>query len=259
MTGRAARAWGLAALVLVLLLALWPAAAPGAEVAAAKEVTRTQTSASTQTEDISLAVVRETRLGGSADAVGEVYEGLEDNVVVESGTESLARVTDGFAGAKGIVGINQSPGNNNNQGNLVSFGYIEAGMAAALLSGGAAEVINRDNVVEATGVTRASLIEGGAFRDFSGLLQVNQSAGNLNNQNNILCIAAGSEGVVALSEAALGQQVARNSVEEVDVRKRDVIEGSLSGVAGIVSINQSSGCGNNQTHMVVMSLQQLFF
>lgn len=237
-------AGALGGVLALLVLVAWPMCGLAAEELA------------TEVADINLAAVQETRVGGSADARGEVYEGLEGNLVVEQDGRSVAHIEEGFAGVTGIVGINQSPGNNNNQGNVVSFAYIEADVTAALLSGGAAEVLNRDNALQATGTSRACLIEGEAFRDFGGLLQVNQSAGNLNNQNNILCMASGNEGVVALSEAALGQQVARNDVQETGVHKRDLISGAFNGVTGVVSINQSSGSGNNQTHMVVLSAQQ---
>ena len=193
-----------------------------------------------------------------ADARGEVYEGLEGNVVVETEGTAVAHISDSFSGAAGIVSINQSPGNSNNQGNVVSFAYVEAPTDTAVMAGGAAEVVNRDNALEATQTVRSNIIEGAAFQDFHGALQINQSAGSLNNQNNIVCVASGAHGVVALSEAALGQQVARNSVQDMGVLKKDVLGGqAFSGASGLISINQSSGCGNNQTNLVVISVQQL--
>jgi hypothetical protein len=211
-----------------------------------KEVSQTLTAVEANSENINLTVIQDARPGATADAQSELYEGLEGNEVVEADGESLARIADGFAAATGIVGINQSPGNCNNQGNLVSFAYAEADGGTALLAGGSAEVLNR-----------ANLIEAGAFADFAGALQVNQSAGNLNNQNNILSVASGNQGIVAISETALGQQVARNTVREMSVLKRDVISaGAFSGASGIISVNQSSGCGNNQINIVVISVQQ---
>lgn len=243
----------------LLLATLWPQGASHADTASisTKEVSQTLTAVEANSENINLTVIQDARPGATADAQAELYEGLEGNEVIEADGESLARIADGFAAATGIVSINQSPGNCNNQGNLVSFAYAEADGGTALLAGGSAEVLNRDNMLDATAMARTNLIKAGAFADFGGALQVNQSAGNLNNQNNILSVASGNQGIVAISETALGQQVARNTVREMSVLKRDVISaGAFSGASGIISVNQSSGCGNNQTNIVVISVQQ---
>lgn len=243
----------------LLLTILWPQGALHADMTtiATKEVSQTLTAVEANSRNVNLTVIQDARPGATADAQAELYEGLEGNEVVEADGQSLARITEGFAAATGIVSINQSPGNNNNQGNLVSFAYAEADGGTALLAGGSAEVLNRDNMLDATAMARTNLIDSGAFADFAGALQVNQSAGNLNNQNNILSIASGNHGIVAISEAALGQQVARNSIREMAVLKHDIISAAaFSGVSGVVSINQSSGCGNNQTNMIVISVQQ---
>ncbi len=244
---------------LLLLAALWPRAGLRAEVATTVqgEATQQVTAVETSEKNVSLTVVQNAQVAGSAQADAELYEGLEGNTAVEADGESLARIADGcFAGAVGIVNVNQSPGNNNNQGNMVSFAYVKADGDSLLMARGAAEVLNRDNVVDAADMARTNVIEGGAFHDFSGGLQINQSAGNLNSQNNILAIAAGSGGIFALSDAAMGQQVAGNNVREMSVLKQDIIAANaFSHAAGIVSVNQSSGCGNNQTNLIVISVQ----
>jgi hypothetical protein len=243
---------------LLLLVALWPRAGLRAEVATTveKEASQQVTAVETSDKNVSLTVVQNAQVAGSGQADAELYAGLEGNTVVEAEGESLARIADGFAGAMGIVSINQSPGNNNNQGNMVSFAYVKADGDSLLMARGAAEVLNRNNIVDAVDMARTNVIEGGAFRDFSGGLQINQSAGNLNSQNNILAIAAGSGGSFTLSDAALGQQVAGNQVREMSVLKQDIIAANaFSHAAGIVSVNQSSGCGNNQTNLIVISVQ----
>jgi hypothetical protein len=248
-------------LAALVLACLWPGGRARAEMVSTSitdETTQTVTEAQTSNRSVQVGVVQDVQVEGSAQADGSLYEALEGNTITEQGGDSMARIADGFAGATGIVSINQSPGNNNNQGNLVSFAYVQANGDLALIASGGAEVLNRDNVCDAADLTRTNVVEDNAFSDFSGMLQLNQSAGNLNNQNNILCIASGTNGVVSLSDAALGQQVARNVVREVNVIKHDVIaNNAFCNVSGVISINQSSGCCNNQTNMIVVTVRQL--
>ncbi|MFZ1060768.1 MAG: hypothetical protein WAP47_16415, partial [Candidatus Rokuibacteriota bacterium] len=80
----------------------------------------------------------------------------------------------------------------------------------------------------------------------SGIAQVNQNTGNMNNQTNAVALAVGLGADVALSEAALGQVNAWNTVYDVATVKYDFIKGSVNSNTGIVSVNQSSGNMNNQ-------------
>jgi hypothetical protein len=251
-------------LLLVLAVAIWPAAPLRAEMAAtiAHQTTQSLTQLETNDQNVDLSVVQNTQVGGSADAEAHLYESLENSVVSETDGQNTAHIGDSFSGMAGIVSVNQSPGSSNNQGNMVSFAYAEADFGLALISGASAEVINRDNSLEASGTSRMDVIDAGAFQDMRGALQVNQSSGSLNNQNNILAVAAGTQGagiqgIVALSNAALGQQVARNNIREMMVTKIDMIAaGAFNNACGIVSVNQSSGCGNNQTNVVIITVRQ---
>ncbi|MFH0809885.1 MAG: hypothetical protein V2A77_05390 [Pseudomonadota bacterium] len=250
-------------MLLCMMGVLWPSAghcgdATTSTTTVEKDQSQTVTAYKRNGTNVDLTVIQDVKVAGSAEAHAEVYDGLEHNVITESGGQSVANIRDGFAGASGIVSVNQSPGNNNNQGNAVSFSCVEADGGTALMADGSAQVLNRDNLLEATDMMRANVMDRGAFQDFTGALQINQSAGNLNNQNNILCIAAGGHGVVAMTDAALGQQVAGNTIHEMRVMKQDIIAaGAFNNTSGVVSINQSSGCGNNQTNIIVISLQRI--
>ncbi|MBI3127148.1 MAG: hypothetical protein HYZ11_06060 [Candidatus Tectomicrobia bacterium] len=103
----------------------------------------------------------------------------------------------------------------------------------------------------------------------SGIAQVNQSPGNMNNQANSLSLAVSLAGNgVALAEADLGQINAVNQVFESDVvgssigvngddvpaavgiNKNATITGSILGNTGIVGVNQSAGNMANQANNV---------
>lgn len=110
-----------------------------------------------------------------------------------------------------------------------------------------------------------------AVNNNSGIAQVNQSPGNMNNQANSLSLAVSlADNGVALAEADLGQINAGNTVFESDVvgsslecngtcddvppaigiNKTATITGSILGNTGIIGVNQSAGNMANQGNNV---------
>ena len=180
--------------------------------------------------------------------------------------------------AAGIINVNQSPGSINNQGNAVAISYSDAAELVtpvvnndpeddtARFAGGAflhaessAELINgglegesegnMGNMVDAIGSTRTNTIDG-ALGTVTGIIGVNQSAGNINNQNNAASISVG-DGIAALSEADLGLCNSGNTSIAMGTVTSDTLTGAaLASASGIIGINQSSGCMNNQANMV---------
>jgi hypothetical protein len=105
------------------------------------------------------------------------------------------------------------------------------------------------NFVDAIGSTRTDKIDGSLI-GVSGIIGVNQSAGNINNQNNAASLSVG-DGIAALSEADLGMCNSGNkSIEEGTVTLDTLTGGALADASGIIGINQSSGCMNNQANVV---------
>jgi hypothetical protein len=164
---------------------------------------------------------------------------------------------------KGIVGVNQDVGNMVNQANVVAVA-LTTSKSAFTNSQAEADQINRNNQV-----TQLEQLQGdpknptpdrtAEIRDSinfnSGVVGVNQNAGNMNNQLNKLALAVGEGAKVALSEAALGQvNTGNKKVTEVNTVKTDLISGSGSNNSGIVGINQSSGNMNNQASVVSMAV-----
>ncbi|RLA87145.1 MAG: hypothetical protein DRG40_01090, partial [Deltaproteobacteria bacterium] len=94
---------------------------------------------------------------------------------------------------------------------------------------------------------------GGSIRGNTGIVNVNQSVGNMNNQANQIVFAVASEALVALAEADLGQTNASNTVREIGTVRFDVIDDSVNGNRGIVNVNQSAGNMNNQANVISIS------
>lgn len=167
-------------------------------------------------------------------------------------------------GSAGIVGINQAPGSMDNQGNATSVSVTKAGDAfvhaeasAEKINGGlvsGTEQAAPGNTVTANEITRTNTIDA-ALKNVAGILSVNQSAGSINNQDNAVAMSVGIGAIACLSEADLGMVNAMNTSTETGVALADTLSnGSLSGSRGIVSVNQSSGCMNNQANVVAVAV-----
>jgi hypothetical protein len=162
----------------------------------------------------------------------------------------------------GIVGVNQDAGNFNNQGNIASiaatvgdvtaatpqYGYADAEASASQYNFENAEITVEGYPVY-TSVQKYDLIQGSILGN-SGIVGVNQSVGNLNNQLNQVVMSVGDGVAVAMAEADLGQYNALNLVAEIGTYRTDTITGSINNNTGIVGVNQSSGNMNNQANIV---------
>ena len=93
----------------------------------------------------------------------------------------------------------------------------------------------------------------GSVNNNSGIVGVNQNAGNMNNQTNAVALAVGIGSQVALAESVLGQVNTGNTVQEVETLKVDRIADSINTNTGIVGVNQSSGNMNNQASAISFS------
>ena len=173
----------------------------------------------------------------------------------------------------GVFGFNQDVGNMSNQGNVVSIAGI-ANLEAVADSQAHAEQINEHNssieyeflrdlegdpivvtpeVDPSTFLINKHAVIANSINDNVGVINVNQNAGNMNNQSNGVSAAVGIGAIVALSDADLGQLNSGNFVDEVETVKVGTIQGSVNGNVGIVNVNQSTGNMNNQGNVVSLS------
>jgi hypothetical protein len=179
--------------------------------------------------------------------------------------------TDSVSNNHGGVGVNQDSGDNSNLGNLVSFGETQNGQA---FTNGEASVDQKDtnnrvqwgpegvnvptngshNLLDIT--LNANISD--AVNTNTGIVGLNQNAGNNNNQTNAVAAAVGlavanTNGVlggIALAESDLGQVNSGNTVSEFHATKTALIENSVDGNIGVVGVNQSVGNNSNQANVV---------
>jgi hypothetical protein len=168
-----------------------------------------------------------------------------------------ATLTDSVKDNDGIVGLNQDVGNMVNQANLLAMARTEfTDDARRMVSDAEAEIdqVNKHNVAR-----QRETLPDPPFSDpdhtatitnsitgNDGVVGVNQNSGNMNNQTNAVAMVIGAGNAIVLTEASLGQENAHNKVVGINTVKIDLIEESIIGNNGIVSVNQSVGNMNNQ-------------
>ncbi len=205
-------------------------------------------------------------LNATAGKAGEADAVLNQSNIGNYACENCAEKSEGIVGSiinnTGIVGVNQAIGNVNNQANVVSIavdtvngdgdgnGGETIGFANSQVEAG--QKMNDNEFVTQGIYVRDSLIAG-SINENKGIVGVNQSAGNMNNQGNMVAMAVSLVPGVALSEADLGQANSGNSVNEFDTIKSVEILGSVNANKGIVGVNQASGNGANQLNGVSIS------
>ena len=123
--------------------------------------------------------------GGGAIAVANTAQHLFANNVSDSAPHLETIIEDSFNNASGVVGVNQSAGALNQQINAlaIAFSIGGDGEAPAAMIGDvelAAVAVNTDNDYEQSGDQTRSTGVVNSFNNFTGVAQVSQAAGSLN-------------------------------------------------------------------------------
>ena len=191
----------------------------------------------------------------SGDAL--VNQTLVGNRLEEHGVISTSIMQGTFVDGRGILSINQASGNINNQANVRVLAFTDGEGVLYDLSLATSARSIKNTVISYGGEyeNRISNSFGGAV----GIVGVNQSAGSLNQQVNVVVlgigVALGPE-LVALGDADLGGTIADNSVSSGGNRS-DIITDSFTGFRGIAQVNQSSGDLNIVTNSVGFSFTRI--
>jgi len=229
------------------------------------------------------AIVNQTAYGNTVThSVKQLDAGATNGPFTNYGIHLLASIRNSISGNTGIVDVNQDVGNMSNQGNQVALS-VATPSTSATAAGAAGDYVllnsqseahqeNTNNRVQhgedptyegpdlGRGVANESATIGNSINHNTGLVNVNQNAGNMNNQGNsdALAVAINLAGV-ALSEGALGQingapggtdhSGGTNTVNEFGVTKLASMSGSLSDNVGVGNVNQAAGNMVNQANI----------
>jgi hypothetical protein len=222
-----------------------------------KDQTITETLDITKDVDIDVDVKLKTHKAAESDTL--VNQKNEDNKDSNAFTGSNSAINS--VSGSGIVNVNQASGNMNNQANAVSVAVDPGGSSnnngfhffdrfdpdsAFAHSQAAADQKNENNESKNFFASSTSSLTVGG----TGIVNVNQASGSMNNQANAVSVAVGvgSKAGVALSEADLGQVNSYNYAGAAFYASSATIN-NVTG-SGIVNVNQSSGHMNNQSNVV---------
>jgi hypothetical protein len=154
----------------------------------------------------------------------------------------------------GIGQANQAAGYLNNQGNVVAAAIVSTDKAAAMTE----VAVDQTNFFNTLDVFASVSIDSicSSFNDFTGIGQANQSAGHMNNQNNVVALSAGlgdscrADEFVAANDTYLTQKNTLGLAKVCFAYNSNNINGSFNGFTGIGQVNQSAGSMNNQANVV---------
>jgi hypothetical protein len=220
-------------------------------------------------KNVNVNVVYDEELDGSAQSdaivnatVDSVTVGPINDSVTDEDVNKKALTNDSVNRNQGIVQFNQDAGQVTNQGNVVSVAAVFTGeteAATAVHSEAYADQrVSRSSARHSEGAENVTQLDQidlvastiNSYNNNIGIAQGNQNVGTGNNQHNVLSAAVGDNAMVALSDAGLGQEVAGNSIRDINTLKDATVSNSLNGNSGIVSVNQSTGAFNNQATVI---------
>ncbi len=191
---------------------------------------------------------------GSGDMGAWVSGGIQGNVLRETNPNSLSSITESVEGNSGLVNINQSSGNLNNQANVRAIA-VSPGPGAPQKAVARDFGVIEGNIVETSGGKKTDLIQD-SLRNNTGVIGVNQSAGSLNTEHNLLAFVVGE--AVSLTEAEMAGVRSRNKIVQKGSTERvDLILDSFGNTRGMVQITQAAGDLNVLGNTIAFSYREI--
>lgn len=205
-----------------------------------------------------------------AKAIAVKYDLNAYNYVESSNNKNEDKINKSFTDFNGIAQVNQASGSINNQGNVVAAAVV-SGSKSALDAEAALQLNNDHNTLLSgsnnkpdgtSGYLDHNFFKGDvltdsidySFNNFTGLAQVNQSAGYMNNQNNVVALAADKNGgIVALADSALSMSNTYNNAFISNAYFSNSINNSFQHFTGLAQVSQSAGSMNNQANVVAIA------
>ncbi len=161
---------------------------------------------------------------------------------------------------QGISTINITAGDFNTQANM---GVIAVGSENSVSLTHPVLEQNNHNTSSPASANAVATINGEAFSNSSGWVGVNQISGQQNIQANIMAIGIGGEHEIgAVNDALLAQSSAQtsitpaNSSETQAVRSTHIDDTALSGITGVVQLNQTAGARNLTSNNFKLQIHQ---
>ena len=209
--------------------------------------------------DEAAAIVANTQAVAEGHAV--VHQVLVNNTVTEADVTHTALLGNSFNGNAGMINVNQESGSSNDQANVRAFA-LTPGLGT--LQDAQADVVMElhDNSVTASGGALNAGIAN-SFNDTTGVVGVNQAAGNLNEEANVLALSLGKsagQDSILLDDATLamvGTPDQNTANEDPNRPQQTSAAGSFNNFTGIAQVNQVAGDLNRVANVMGVSVMTM--
>jgi hypothetical protein len=209
--------------------------------------------------DEAAAIVANTQAVAEAHAI--VTQSLVNNVVDEENVTHSGLIQGSFNENAGLVGVNQSTGSSNNQANVRAFA-LTLGLGA--LQDAQADVVmemHGNSITTSGGALTASIDN--SFNNTAGVVGVNQVAGSLNEQANVLALSMGKsagQDSIILDDATLalvGTPDQNTANEDPNRPQQATTTDSFNNFTGIAQVNQVAGDLNRVNNVMAISIMTM--
>ena len=193
------------------------------------------------------------RSGVSIEAVSYIT----GNYMEETSALHESSLMSSFQGFKGLGATNQAAGNLNNQGTYIGFAMSGSNNALMTADVTLATRLENNTLVTRSAVYRAT-IGRQAFRGATGIVAVNQVAGNMNSQLKAITVNMGNAAAV-LNSSQLSQINTNNNIERQGPMRAKVSldEGAFQDFRGVASVTQVAGNLNQVTTSLRINVNSL--
>ena len=165
-------------------------------------------------------------------------------------TAAQVAISRSFQGYQGVATVNQAAGNLNNQATMAVVNFGPGQKLASVHAGRPLRVYSsiRHNILLDCGSSYKAVIAGGSFQNYSGMLAVSQTAGNLNNTANYVGLSLNAAPEI-LSKEHLGNVTAGNKKDNNVIKgtgeyKAEIEPGAFCNFNGVASVTQVAGSMN---------------
>lgn len=199
---------------------------------------------------------------GIGEATVEASQSIVGNTIIQEGGDLAVDFAGSGNSLRGVLSINQEAGNMNQQANIRTLVMVDAGGGSAVLHidvNTSQELRGNSLTLRDTGPSSVAITD--SFNGGTGIVGINQTAGNMNQQLSVVAVAIGSNvgpGAIHLGDAQLGQigGGADNTLEEEGVQgpRTNTLSNSFNDFSGIAQINQTTGDMNRVTQVVGVSI-----
>jgi len=211
--------------------------------------------------DEAAAIVANTRAVAFAHVVAS--QTLANNVLNLQDMSSSALIQDSFNGDAGIIDVNQQAGDLNNQANVRAFAYTP-GLGTLQAAQADVTMAMYGNSITTSGGALSAGIDG-SFNNTVGIVGVNQAAGSLNEEVNVLALSLGaSPGAdsIILDDATLAligtpDQNTENKDPNKPRQQTTSMTNSFNNFTGIAQVNQVAGDLNRVDNVMAVSVMTM--